>query len=76
LKYGGEVFEGEARRNGVYADGEFGDVRGTGLREAREDVLPCGGFLRGGYAVFKIVGDGVYGEGAGFLEELGGGGRD
>jgi hypothetical protein len=51
-------------------------VRGTGLREERDDVLPCGGFLRGGYAVFEVVGYGVYGEGAGFLEEFGGGGWD
>lgn len=58
----GEVFEGEARGDGIDADGELGDVGGSaGLREEGEDVGAGGGFLGGGHAVFEVVGDGVYG---------------
>lgn len=32
--------------------------------------------MGGRYGVFEVVGYGVYGEGAGFLEEFGGGGGD
>lgn len=51
-------------------------MRRSRLGEEGEDVLACGGFLSRRYAVLEIVGDGVYGERAGFLEELGGRGGD
>jgi len=46
------------------------------LREEGEDVGARGGFLGGGYGVFEVIADGVYGERAGLFEEFGGGGRD
>lgn len=51
-------------------------MRGSGLREEGEDVGACGGLLLGCDGVFEVVGYSVYGEGAGFLEELGGGRGD
>ena len=57
----GEIFEREAGGYGVYADGELGDVWGAGLREEGEDVGACRGFLGGRYAVFEVIGYGVYG---------------
>jgi hypothetical protein len=46
------------------------------LREEGENVGSGGGLLGRGYGVFEVVGYGVYGEGTGFLEKFGGGGRD
>jgi len=63
--------------DGVYADGEFGDVGGPGGGgEEGENIGSGGGFEGGCYAVFEVVADSVYGEGAGFFEEFGGGGWD
>jgi hypothetical protein len=76
VEEGGEVFEGEAGGDGVDSDGELGGVWGSGLGEEGEEVGAGGWLLGGGYGVFEVVGDGVYGEGAGLLEEFGGGGGD
>ena len=43
------------------------------MREEGEDVGACGGLLLGCDGVFEVVGYRVYGERAGFLEELRGG---
>ncbi len=76
LEDGGEIVEGEAGGDGVDADGDFSDGwRGRGLQEG-EQVGAGLGFLGGGDGVFEVVGYGVDGEGAGFLEEFGGGGGD
>ena len=71
MQDGGEIFKGEARRDGVYAYAELGDVVGAGLGQEGEDVGPCGGFLGGRHGVFEVVGYRVDGESTGFFKEFG-----
>lgn len=58
----------------VYADGDLIDVGRARFVQELEDVLAGRDFVGECYAVFKVVGDGVYSEGVGLLEEFGGGG--
>lgn len=44
---------------------------GTRLREERENVRSCSGFLGGCHTVFEVIGYRVYSERAGFLQEFG-----
>jgi hypothetical protein len=74
LEDGGQVFEREARGDGIDAYAELVDVWWAGLGEEVQDVLPCGRLLGGCDGVFEIVGDGVYCETSGLLQEPGRGG--